>query len=258
MAQTVYFLCDELPDSVKVLTYGTDTDLAPAAPTLASLTNAPNMRSAAWPDSTIANGTYWLVGFDSASTQLCIWVFTIDATSGAFVAEQGVKASADGGGTLTQQQIRDAQKLAPSAGDPAAGSIDKHLDDIESVASGQSLITPIVGSVETRSTSNTAIALFTQETDDITVTVVDDSGNAVDLSSYSSDLTLIIEGSDQTDIQVETNPTISGDDNNQFTFTPDTWRNTAQSLNWALRRTSTGYVFMRGTITVTYAEEEDS
>gem|GEM_PF-1763607 len=31
---------------------------------------------------------------------------------------------------LTAQQTRDAMKLAPTAGDPAAGSIDKHLDDI--------------------------------------------------------------------------------------------------------------------------------
>lgn len=34
------------------------------------------------------------------------------------------------GGLLTQQNIRDAMKLAPTAGDPATGSIDKHLDDI--------------------------------------------------------------------------------------------------------------------------------
>jgi hypothetical protein len=32
--------------------------------------------------------------------------------------------------TLTEQNVRDAGKLAPTAGDPAAGSIDKHLDDI--------------------------------------------------------------------------------------------------------------------------------
>jgi hypothetical protein len=31
---------------------------------------------------------------------------------------------------LTAQETRDAMKLAPTAGDPAAGSIDKHVDDI--------------------------------------------------------------------------------------------------------------------------------
>lgn len=32
---------------------------------------------------------------------------------------------------VPQQDIRDAMKLAPSAGAPAAGSIDQHVDDIE-------------------------------------------------------------------------------------------------------------------------------
>lgn len=32
---------------------------------------------------------------------------------------------------LTQQQVRDAMKLTPTAGVPATGSVDKHLDDIE-------------------------------------------------------------------------------------------------------------------------------
>jgi len=34
-------------------------------------------------------------------------------------------------GVATAQQTRDAMKLAPTAGDPAAGSVDKHLDDIK-------------------------------------------------------------------------------------------------------------------------------
>lgn len=38
--------------------------------------------------------------------------------------------AAAGGGGLTAQQVRDAMKLAPSVGSPAAGSIDKHLDDM--------------------------------------------------------------------------------------------------------------------------------
>jgi hypothetical protein len=35
-----------------------------------------------------------------------------------------------GGTGLTAQETRDAMKLAPTAGSPAAGSIDKHLDDL--------------------------------------------------------------------------------------------------------------------------------
>jgi len=38
-------------------------------------------------------------------------------------------AAAPSGG-LSAQEVRDAMKLAPSAGDPQAGSVDKHLDDI--------------------------------------------------------------------------------------------------------------------------------
>jgi hypothetical protein len=43
-----------------------------------------------------------------------------------------LEAIADGvgGGGLTAQETRDAMKLAPTAGAPASGSIDEHLDDI--------------------------------------------------------------------------------------------------------------------------------
>ena len=37
----------------------------------------------------------------------------------------------EGGGGLSAQDVRDAMKLAPTAGAPAAGSVDLHLDDIE-------------------------------------------------------------------------------------------------------------------------------
>lgn len=39
-------------------------------------------------------------------------------------------SSVSGGGGLDQQDVRDAMKLAPTAGAPAAGSVDLHLDDI--------------------------------------------------------------------------------------------------------------------------------
>lgn len=42
-------------------------------------------------------------------------------------------AGGGGGGGLTAQQVRDAMKLAPTAGSPAAGSVDKHLDDIQTI-----------------------------------------------------------------------------------------------------------------------------
>ena len=55
-------------------------------------------------------------------------------TPGSFTYDQttdSLEAISDGGGTgLTAQEVRDAMKLTPTAGDPAAGSVDLHLDDI--------------------------------------------------------------------------------------------------------------------------------
>ena len=42
-----------------------------------------------------------------------------------------IAALGSSSGGLTQQQVRDAMKLAPTAGSPAAGSVDDHLDNIE-------------------------------------------------------------------------------------------------------------------------------
>jgi len=49
----------------------------------------------------------------------------LEVTSG-----HGAGSWQTGGAGLTQQQVRDAMKLAPTGGAPAAGSVDEHLDDI--------------------------------------------------------------------------------------------------------------------------------
>lgn len=56
------------------------------------------------------------------------------AIDGVLTAAHG--AGAWTGGGLTQQNVRDAMKLAPTAGAPAVGSVDQHLDDIESTVTG--------------------------------------------------------------------------------------------------------------------------
>lgn len=58
---------------------------------------------------------------------------TVDA-SNYIAGIQGTKNQLDDLNDLTQQQVRDAMKLAPTAGEPAAGSIDTHLDTIETDA----------------------------------------------------------------------------------------------------------------------------
>jgi len=56
---------------------------------------------------------------------------TTDWLTAAAVKADAVTEIQSGLSTLTSQNVRDAMKLAPTAGDPAAGSIDKHADDIE-------------------------------------------------------------------------------------------------------------------------------
>lgn len=60
---------------------------------------------------------------------------TLTAIKGAGWTTQTLVAiiSAIGSGGITAQQVRDALKLAPTAGAPAAGSIDQHLDDLDSM-----------------------------------------------------------------------------------------------------------------------------
>lgn len=53
-------------------------------------------------------------------------------TAGTFGKFLDVEVSSvSGGGGLTEQNVRDAMKLAPTGGAPAAGSVDIHLDDIQ-------------------------------------------------------------------------------------------------------------------------------
>jgi len=54
---------------------------------------------------------------------------TFDNTTDSLEALRDNQAA----GGLTAQQVRDAMKLAPTGGAPAAGSIDTHLDDIQTV-----------------------------------------------------------------------------------------------------------------------------
>ncbi|MCI0637357.1 MAG: hypothetical protein L0206_26085, partial [Actinobacteria bacterium] len=57
--------------------------------------------------------------------------FADDGTATFDRTTDSLQALADsGGGGLTQQQVRDSMKLAPTVGAPAAGSVDEHLDDI--------------------------------------------------------------------------------------------------------------------------------
>jgi hypothetical protein len=57
-----------------------------------------------------------------------VWDELIAGHAGVGSTGEALAAAASGG--LTQQQVRDALKLAPTGGSPAAGSVDQHLDDL--------------------------------------------------------------------------------------------------------------------------------
>jgi hypothetical protein len=70
-------------------------------------------------------------------------------------------------GGLTAQETRDALKLAPSAGDPAAGSVDKHLDDIlEDTSTTLPALLAACASVVANNTDSTAAGAITRRRGD--------------------------------------------------------------------------------------------
>ncbi len=93
-------------------------------------------------NSTLTNATYGLsalqVLLDAISTSTELTAM-FDAIKGAGWTTETLKAIKDAvtTGTITSQVVRDAMKLAPTAGDPATGSIDKQIDNIESTIKHQ-------------------------------------------------------------------------------------------------------------------------
>ena len=70
------------------------------------------------------------VADDEDATALLAAIAGAVADSLATAHGSGSWQSATGFSTLDSQNVRDAMKLAPTAGDPATGSIDEHADDI--------------------------------------------------------------------------------------------------------------------------------
>jgi len=59
-----------------------------------------------------------------------LWEMTEDDGGVRRLTTNALEQGPGGGTGLTAQQTRDAMKLAPTAGDPAAGSLDEHLDSV--------------------------------------------------------------------------------------------------------------------------------
>jgi hypothetical protein len=94
------------------------------------------------------------------------------------------------------------------------------------------------------------------------VSVEDLNGDPVDLTDWGAKV-LVIEraGPPRTDVQVVTNAniTISGDDNETFTFQPNAdVLEKPGDFKWALREASTQTVIIDGRLTVSYSPMEDA
>lgn len=72
-----------------------------------------------------------ITDFDAATDTITVDpAFTQAISTNTYLILRTAIGTAAAGGSLTQQDVRDAMKLAPTAGAPAAGSVDEHLDDI--------------------------------------------------------------------------------------------------------------------------------
>jgi len=115
-----------------------------------------------------------------------------------------------GGGGLSAQEVRDAMKLAPSAGSPAPGSIDTHLDTIETDtdelqsnqgdwATATGFSTHSAADVRTEMDNNsTQLAAIAADTNEIQTDLTD--GGRLDLifDAIASNATAILNDTDST------------------------------------------------------------
>ncbi len=140
-----------------------------------------------------------------------------DAGTYRFTANALEQAPAAAGG-LSQQSVRDAMKLAPSAGAPVAGSVDAHLDTIEAGGGGGGgsvVVGPLVAVRDPANRTTSPVTLEMHEGDNrqFLLTVLDSAGESVDLSAIT--LRFVVNDAQEPAtglFKVESIPT-SGDDN---------------------------------------------
>ena len=100
-------------------------------------------------------------GFAVAGDNMGLTPAATAAVDVELTATHGAGAWTGGGAGLTQQQVRDAMKLSPTAGAPAAGSVDTHLDDIEADTSAMQTVvaTNLDATVSSRGTADPGDAM---------------------------------------------------------------------------------------------------
>jgi len=121
-------------------------------------------------------------------------------TAGTFGKYLDVEVSTGSGTGITSQQVRDAMKLAPTGGAPAAGSVDEHLDDIYTdtqVVDGKLPTNDIMGSSDKADND----------------TVIDAIKAVTDALPNSGALTDIDTGINNIEAKLPTKAKIAGSDN---------------------------------------------
>ena len=156
-------------------------------------------------------------------------------------------------------------KLAPSAGSPTAGSVDKHLDDIEA---GQGTVSIVLGAIQVVTTGGVRIQppiileQFTNETKTFALTILDAAGVPIDLTGQ--DLRFVVQDSNDPPIGVfkvdDGGPdlTISGDNSEVVkVIVADTKVTTAtMEWHWRLWNLTSDSVLAHGPFLVHPAKED--
>ena len=114
-----------------------------------------------------------------------------DALTAKIVNNVGVAGSG-----ITAQQVRDAMKLAPTAGSPATGSVDEHLDNTNTVAPDNSGITQIQADIAALNDFNPATEAVANVTLVATATTVTDGAKAAALATVDSIVDAILADTD--------------------------------------------------------------
>lgn len=192
-------------------------------------------------------------------------------TSGT-IANTGGDAMTESGAGLFAATVSESlngwhKAYADEAGEVSASGFVNMSDAspvvVESVAASSSAPTQVV--VGRYTDDDATSPLITCKIGELgvakSVTVEDSAGVAVDLTDWGNKV-LVIERATppRTDVQVieHADITISGDDNEVFTFTPsEDVLERAGDFKWSLREVSSGDVIIDGRLSVTYSPLED-
>lgn len=170
----------------------------------------------------------------------------------------------DGITGITPQAVRDAMKLSPTAGAPAAGSVDEHLDEIATAVSQQVnvILGPVVTSKDpgNRLSAPLTLEMFESEAKDFAFTIQDIAGAPVDLSGMT--LRLVVHDNSTPPVptfKVEApDIVVSGDDNEVATVTVSAAKSTdiARTLYFELWNVDGDAVLSHGPFITRPAEKD--